>query len=93
MYIGETGRQFGVRLAEHRKEEEKTGNRNFTRSSSRSSAIEYHKSAITDHVCQHRRTGNFLPGGGAVNHLPKKLSQVAQIFTKQSKRNEGHTMH
>ena len=30
----------------------------------------------------HRRTGNFLPGG-AVNHLPKKFSQVAQIFTKQ----------
>ena len=38
---------------------------------------------------QHRRTGNFLPGG-AVNHLPKKISQVAQIFTKESKRNEGH---
>ena len=30
----------------------------------------------------HRRTGNFLPGG-ALNHLPKKFSQVAQIFTKQ----------
>ena len=39
----------------------------------------------------HRRTGNFLPGG-AVNHFPKKLLQVAQIFTKQSNRNEGHTM-
>ena len=34
----------------------------------------------------HRRTGNFLPGG-AVNHLPKKFLQVAQIFTKQSNRN------
>ena len=31
-------------------------------------------------------------GGGAVNHLPKKFSQVAQIFTRQSKTNEGHTM-
>ena len=43
----------------------------------------------------HRRTGNFLPkgGGGVVKHLPKEFSQVAQIFTKQSKRNEGHTMH
>ena len=40
----------------------------------------------------HRRTGNFRPGG-AVNHLPKKFLQVAQIFTKQSKRNEGQTMH
>ena len=38
---------------------------------------------------RHRRTGNFLPGG-AVNHLPKKISQVAQIFPKESKRNEGH---
>ena len=36
----------------------------------------------------HRRTGNFLPGG-AVNHLPKKISQVAQIFTKESERKEG----
>ena len=31
----------------------------------------------------------FCQGGG-VNHLPKKISQVAQIFTKESKRNEGH---
>ena len=31
-------------------------------------------------------------GGGAVNHLPKKFLQVAQIFTKQSNRNEAHTM-
>ena len=37
---------------------------------------------------RHRRMGYFLPGG-AVNHLPKKILQVAQIFTKQSNRNEG----
>ena len=37
----------------------------------------------------HRRTGNFLPGG-AVNHLPKKFLQVAQIFTKQSKKREPY---
>ena len=35
----------------------------------------------------HRRAGTFLP---AVNRLPKKVSQVAQILTKESKRNEGH---
>ena len=29
---------------------------------------------------------------GAVNHLPKKFLQVAQIFTKQQKRNEAHMM-
>ena len=39
----------------------------------------------------HRRAGNFRPEG-AVNHLPKKFLQAAQIFTQQSKRNEGHTM-
>ena len=31
----------------------------------------------------HRRTGNFFRGGG-VNNLPKKISQFAQIFTKES---------
>ena len=44
----------------------------------------------------HRRAGNFRQGGGggggAVNHLPKKILQVAQMFTKQSKKNEGLTM-
>ena len=35
----------------------------------------------------------FARGVGVVNHLPKKFLQVAQIFTKQSKGNEGHTMH
>ena len=29
---------------------------------------------------------------GAINYLPKKFWQVAQIFTKQSKRNKSHTM-
>ena len=55
-------RQFGVRLAEHRKEAEKTGNRNFTRSTSRSSANEYHKSAITDHVCQNNHAIDWEAG-------------------------------
>ena len=36
---------------------------------------------------KHRRTGNFWTEG-AVDHLPKKLSQVAQIFTKQSSKKE-----
>ena len=35
---------------------------------------------------KHRRTGNFLPsgGGGAVNLLPKKFSQVARILPKRT---------
>ena len=39
----------------------------------------------------HRRTRNFFARrGGGVNHLHKKISLVAQIFAKDSKRNEGH---
>ena len=34
-------------------------------------------------VSVHRRTGIFLPGG-AVNHLPKKFSQVARIFPNRT---------
>ena len=37
-----------------------------------------------------RRTGNFFQGGGGwVKNLPKKISQFAQIFTKESERKEG----
>ena len=44
--------------------------------------------------CEHRRTGNFLPGGrgGGKPFAPQKILQVAQIFTRQSKRNESETM-
>ena len=48
-------------------------------------------SHVKDKNCiftRQKRTGYFLPGG-AVNHLPKKFLQVAQIFTKRSNRNEG----
>ena len=39
----------------------------------------------------HRRIrAIFWPGGG--EPFAQKFSQVAQIFTKQSKRNEGHMM-
>ena len=38
----------------------------------------------------HKCTRHFLPAG---NQFAQKFSQVAQIFTKQSKRNECHTMH
>ena len=36
----------------------------------------------------------FAKGGGeGVNHLPKKILQVAENFMKQSKRNKGHTIN
>ena len=37
IYIGETGRQLGTRITEHRKEAEKISDRNFTRSTRRAS--------------------------------------------------------
>ena len=48
VYIGETGRQLGTRITEHRREAEKISDRNFTRSTPRASTNEHHKSAITD---------------------------------------------
>ena len=50
VYIGETGRQLGTRITEHRKEAEKISDRNFTRSTCRASTNEHYKSAITDQV-------------------------------------------
>ena len=49
---------------------------------------------LLDKCCQaHRRTGNFLQGAGGGEPFAQKFSQVAQIFTKQSKRKEGHVMN
>ena len=51
-YVGETGRQLGVRLKEHQKDSEKIAEKKFTRAMRKSSTTEQHKSAITDHVAQ-----------------------------------------
>ena len=59
VYIGETGRQLGTRITEHRKEAEKISERDFTRSTRRASTNEHHKSAITDHVCHNNHTMNW----------------------------------
>ena len=59
VYIGETGRQLGTRITEHRKEAEKISDRNFTRSTRRASTNEHHKSAITDHVYQNNHIMNW----------------------------------
>ena len=49
-YIGETGRTFGTRLEEHKKEVENITTRRFTREQKRVSTVIEHKSAITDHA-------------------------------------------
>ena len=57
--------------------------------------ISYWAFTHTERIYAHRRTDNFLPGGGgggSSKPFAQKISQVAQFFTKQSKRSEGHTM-
>ena len=51
-YIGETGRQFEIRMKEHQKDTETVTERHFTRGNRKESTTEIHKSAITDHVAQ-----------------------------------------
>ena len=48
--IGETGRTFGTRLEEHKKEVENITTRQFTKEQKRVSMVIEHKSAITDHA-------------------------------------------
>ncbi len=51
-YIGETGRQLGVRINEHQNEADKVNETVHTRSQRKTSASHFHKSAISDHVGQ-----------------------------------------
>ena len=59
MFVGETGRQLGVRLKEHQKDSEKIAEKKFTRAMRKSSTTEQHKSAITDHVAQENHLINW----------------------------------
>jgi len=59
-YIGETGRNYGKRQEEHRKEVESISSRTFTRSDRKSRAAEMNKSAITDHVRSERKSCDKL---------------------------------
>ena len=52
-YISETGRTFGTRLDEHKKEAETVTTRRFTRETRKCSTNFEHKSPITDHADRH----------------------------------------
>ena len=58
-YVGETGRQLGVRISEHQKETEKASTANYTRSQRKNSTQDIKKSAITDHVCTENHVINW----------------------------------
>lgn len=51
-YIGETGRNLGTRLSEHRKDSRSEEHRPYTRNQKRASQSVYHSSAVTDHAAQ-----------------------------------------
>jgi len=51
-YIGETGRSYGQRQEEHRREVESISNRTLTPADRKDLAAETNKSAITDHVAK-----------------------------------------
>jgi len=59
VYIGETGRSFGTRMKEHRKEVEQQGERRYTRSTRLAVEAEQSKSAITDHAARQNHVINW----------------------------------
>ena len=56
VYTGETGRRFGAREKEHRKDVETVAKLKFTRARRKESETDYHHSALTDHVAQSNHT-------------------------------------
>ena len=59
VYIGETGRRYGVREKEHIKDAKQLEGVNYTRANKRESQTEHHQSALTDHVVVNNRTINW----------------------------------
>lgn len=58
-YIGETGRKFGTRLGEHRREVETLEQRTYTRATRIKAQAEEHKSAIANHAARNNHVINW----------------------------------
>ncbi|XP_072023312.1 uncharacterized protein [Amphiura filiformis] len=71
-YIGETGRKFGTRLDEHRKEVEKVNSTVTTRAGRKESLTTVNKSAITDHVVDK----NHVIGWGTLRSLARNKNDL-----------------
>jgi len=59
IYIGKTGRKFGVRLQKHSPEVESKTGRTFNKSLRASSLTEHNKSALSDHATQQHHVINW----------------------------------
>ena len=56
VYIGETGRRYGVREKENMKDVKQLEGVNYTRARKRQSQTEYHQSVLTDHAAVYNHT-------------------------------------
>ena len=94
-YVGETGRQLGVRLKEHQKDSEKIAEKKFTRAMRKSSTTEQHKSAITDHVAQENHlidweeTKIIDRDSNPCTRKVREAIQVRKLGTKALNRDDG----
>ena len=74
VHVGETGRKFGVRKAEHKQEAETLQKAHFTRLKKKEAETIITKSAISDHVAQENHTIEWK--------ISKILSKYSIKFTR-----------
>ena len=95
VYIGETGRSFGTRMKEHRKEVEQQDGRRFTRSAKQTAETEQNKSAITDHATRKNHVIDWDEArviGRESNRMARWIREAVKIRKEAGKamnRDEG----